>query len=221
MISAAPCGSGITVLCLNTDFLEDNTAFREVLSKASPARLERITVLKRPRDKRLSLGVSALVNHYLFDLGITETEAGFSYCENGKPFFSNLDLSFSISHSGHYALCAFLYGKTRIGCDIEKIPLDKDIEKLAKRFFSGKEYSAVMSSNDKYAEFTSIWVKKESHFKAFSSTGTNTYADTSVIPKNMSKDIFWQKDFTGSDGSYKIAICCDNISGVVFKEIFI
>ena len=48
----------------------------------------------------------------------------------------NEEVCFNLSHSGKYVLC--VVAETEIGCDIEKI---KEVKwKLAKRFFSEKEY---------------------------------------------------------------------------------
>ena len=50
--------------------------------------------------------------------------------EYGRPYFLNReDISFSLSHSGEYAVCA-VSTEGNVGVDIEKIPTDTKYEKI-------------------------------------------------------------------------------------------
>ena len=82
--------------------------------------------------------------------------------ENGKPYFSDRKLFFSISHSDEYIACA-VYEK-EIGLDIQTRV--KYNPKLAQRFFKNDEILYIQHFKDCDRAFTEIWCKKESRLKA-------------------------------------------------------
>lgn len=81
--------------------------------------------------------------------------------EKGKPYLSGGDICFNLSHSGDYVLCTA--GDEQVGCDIQEIK--KYNEKIAKRFFTEKEYEALEKSESKESDFTKLWTLKESVLK--------------------------------------------------------
>jgi 4'-phosphopantetheinyl transferase len=95
----------------------------------------------------------------------------FQYGQHGKPAladgFSNVEISFNMSHSHGMALyCVGL--KRRLGVDIEKIRTDMSFGRIAKRFFSSKEYEALEKlppERQKYG-FFNCWTRKEAYIKA-------------------------------------------------------
>lgn len=77
----------------------------------------------------------------------------YRYGQNGKPYFEDIPLYFSISHSGDYVLLAV--SGQEIGADIQKMR-DFQVEKLASRFFAPEE-----SEQKDEAGFFRLWVRKE------------------------------------------------------------
>ena len=65
--------------------------------------------------------------------------------EDGKPFIPGLpDIHFNLSHSGDYIACAF--SDREVGLDLqEQARTHTSIVRIAKRFFSAKEYEAILA----------------------------------------------------------------------------
>jgi 4'-phosphopantetheinyl transferase len=75
-------------------------------------------------------------------------------------------IRFNVSHSNGLALLAFARDRS-VGVDLEYIrPVD--VEQLAKRFFSSREYAALSSLNpeQKHEAFFNGWTRKEAYLKA-------------------------------------------------------
>ena len=94
----------------------------------------------KEEDRKTELAAWFLLYQALRECGISEekinADGAYYYGEHGKPMRRNEEICFNLSHSGKYVLCAV--SEMEIGCDIEKI---KEVKwKLAKRFFSEKEY---------------------------------------------------------------------------------
>ncbi len=85
----------------------------------------------------------------------------FNITEHGKPFATQLDVHFNISHSGSMVVCAV--NNTPVGIDIERI---KDYKSdVAKRVCSEIELDLIIQSNKPADEFTRIWTAKEAYTK--------------------------------------------------------
>ncbi|MGI6722178.1 MAG: 4'-phosphopantetheinyl transferase family protein [Anaerovoracaceae bacterium] len=80
--------------------------------------------------------------------------------ENGKPYFTDLPLEFSISHSGQLWICAI--ADEPVGIDIQEVKVT-DYMKLAGRFYTEAEQDFCR----KYGRrgFFRIWVRKEALVK--------------------------------------------------------
>ena len=125
------------------------------LGVVSPKRREKTLRLKNDDDKRRSLGVELLL----------EKAAGrsdYALTENGKPFFPDGGVYFSLSHCGKYAVCAV--SGVPVGADIE-LARDNAL-RLAERFFMPDEAALVERSPTPEAEFCRLWTLKESYIKA-------------------------------------------------------
>ena len=83
---------------------------------------------------------------------------------------------FNLSHSGEFVMCAVCMGgdlaegkRIQVGCDIQQIGAGRG-SYLAKRYFCGSEYEAVMSGKTPEERagyiFTDTWVLKESFFES-------------------------------------------------------
>ncbi len=94
----------------------------------------------------------------------------FSYTQRGKPFLesanSSPNLQFNVSHSHGKALYAIALDR-QVGIDLEYIrPIE--VQELAKRFFSPKEYEilSVLPPQKQPLGFFQLWTCKEAYLKA-------------------------------------------------------
>lgn len=82
------------------------------------------------------------------------------YNEKNKPLADNCFVS--ISHSGNMVVVC--KSENPVGIDIEKIDYDRDIKKVAERFYHGKELE-LFHENPTADVFFEIWTKKEAYSK--------------------------------------------------------
>lgn len=107
----------------------------------------------------------------------------------GKPYFKDLPIKFSVSHSGHRVILAV--SEREIGADIQFMsPRSTDI---AKRYFTAAECDYIGSDISRFYE---IWTKKEALGK-WRGTGLCDVLSTDV--KNL---VF----YTENDGLYTVAV---------------
>lgn len=80
----------------------------------------------------------------------------------GKPYFSEGTLHFSISHTRHHAFCVL--SEKNVGLDAEE--LDRKIPlKLAEKVCSPVELAQYSAAADKSRAFLTFWVLKEAEAK--------------------------------------------------------
>lgn len=82
------------------------------------------------------------------------------YDEKNKPLADNCYVS--ISHSKN--MVAVCKSENPVGIDIEKIDYDRDLKKIAERFYHGKELE-LFRENPTAEIFFEIWTKKEAYSK--------------------------------------------------------
>jgi 4'-phosphopantetheinyl transferase len=104
-------------------------------------------------------------------LGADAKQIAFGTSENGKPVLAPpcdpREVTFNVSHSGEVALLAFSRRRD-LGVDVEQIRSQRDIEGIARRFFSAheqKELADVVPA-EKNAAFFRCWTRKEAYIKA-------------------------------------------------------
>lgn len=136
--------------------------YQKFLGLASDKKKEKIAKLKRVNDRKRSICGEMLVKCAVaektgtpVDLLVFETE------ESGKPYCRGVNLEFSISHSGDYAVCAV--NDKPIGIDIQKV--ESYSEKVAKKVCSEAELAEIEKADNKAREFIKIWTKKEAVLK--------------------------------------------------------
>jgi len=95
--------------------------------------------------------------------------------KNGKPYFKNSDVCFSISHSDDLWICAV--GNVQVGIDIQFIK-SVNASVIAKRLFMEDEISYVEENGEE--GFFEIWVRKEAYVKykgtGFAKEGFDTFS---------------------------------------------
>ena len=93
-----------------------------------------------------------------FDIGLQDVHIN----ESGKPYFKN-DLSFNISHSGKYVVCA-VSNTCKVGIDLEEVkPINMD---NFSNCFSADEWVYLKNADDPLLIFYKLWTRKEAVIKA-------------------------------------------------------
>ena len=89
--------------------------------------------------------------------------------KQGKPFFEEIPLKLSISHSGRWWILALAYDE--IGMDVQEMRTVR-YEAIARRFFHPEEVEELEKAG--FDDFYRIWTKKESYVK-FTGTGIDAH----------------------------------------------
>ncbi len=150
--------------------------FSEWFDAMSSERKEAVKRIKVPQKQKLKIAADHICRKAISEFCSADPDKiGFSVSEHGKPYAKNLDVHFSISHSGDLVICAVSDKET--GIDIEKIrEINPD---TAKRFASENELKYTETHQNGFFE---IWTLKEAYFKCI---GTGLGADI----KNVSFEI--------------------------------
>lgn len=112
-------------------------------------------------EELLKKALKAYNSEYHLGYSSKEIEEAELYrTERGKPYFKDISLEFSISHSGNIWVCVI--GENRVGVDIQVTKTAKTIE-VAKRFFTTEEADFI-TDNDRTV-FFQIWSRKEAFVK--------------------------------------------------------
>ena len=143
--------------------LGDKTLFDRYFAASPEERQKKISTLKRPEDRQLSLGVWVLLQRALDTSGVTMFSARFSYTPHGKPYVAEFPVRFNFSHSGGFVAVAI--SDSEVGIDIEKT--EPQSRRLAERFFHPDEYAYVIKGGaaEFDCRFTEIWTRKEAYVK--------------------------------------------------------
>jgi 4'-phosphopantetheinyl transferase len=120
----------------------------------------------------------------------------------GKPFFNDIPLHFSITHSGQIAAVAFSK-HFPVGIDIELKREISDMSQLAKRFFAEPEvnYLKQFSGEELISNFFRIWSSKEAYIKATGLGVSKRLKSFSTVHNNKFSKV---TDFEDSSSDYKI-----------------
>ncbi|MBG0742076.1 4'-phosphopantetheinyl transferase superfamily protein [Cylindrospermopsis raciborskii LB2897] len=142
---------------------------RRILSGDEIARAERFYFPEH--QERFIVGRAFLRKILSRYLNVEAKAIEFEYEERGKPLlgfkFKYSGICFNLSHSQQLALCGVTH-HIPIGVDIESIRHTSDIENLAKRFFSVREYEVIKSVPPEQQQqvFFRYWTCKEAYLKA-------------------------------------------------------
>lgn len=143
----------------------------------SSERQERAARIRSDRDRVLSVTAELAVRKEIItELGMKNQDISFDYGEHGKPFLHGRgDFHFSFSHSGKYI--ALVCSRENAGIDIER--KDRGNEKIARRYFTGGEYSRIYGNTGQNLSFAEVWTSKEAYIKYTGeglSRGLNTFS---------------------------------------------
>ncbi len=101
------------------------------------------------------------------------------YTEQGKPYFPDSDLHFSISHSKNHVFCCLSH--RNVGIDAEECDRDIDL-RLAEKFLSPTEKRHFAAAADKRECLLRLWVLKEAYGKLLGKGIGNYLANTNFSP---------------------------------------
>ncbi|WP_419022934.1 4'-phosphopantetheinyl transferase family protein [Emergencia sp.] len=107
--------------------------------------------------------------------------------EKGKPYFADIPLEFSLTHSGQLWMCLFS-GKP-VGLDLQQVK-SLEYEKIADRQYTKEEQHYVRLWG--LAGFFDVWVRKEAFCKC---TGQGLFTEMpSMADENhdLCEEIIWQ-----------------------------
>ncbi len=101
--------------------------------------------------------------------------------EKGKPYFKELQVQFSVSHTDDLWVCLISGGTDPVGVDIQKIKETRQ-DRVAERYFTDDE-KAYMKEKGKGA-FFEIWTRKEAYAKYTGKGLTKDLAEISTLNNN-------------------------------------
>jgi len=149
--------------------LDDQTVGKYI-SLLSDDELDRASRFRFRKDYKVYVITRASLRTLLAKyLKIQPAEIQFAYSKYGKPSINEpgTNIEFNVSHAHQMALIGISSG-VPIGVDIEWINFDKDLETVAKKFFSDNENMEFnqLSEWSKPLGFFNCWTRKESFIKA-------------------------------------------------------
>ena len=104
------------------------------------------------------------------DVAISRKCAHCGHATHGRPAVAGDDgISFSLSHSGSFALVALADGNARVGVDVEEVRPRARLEALAARVLDPEEHAAwaaVDAADERLRSFLRAWTAKEAYLKA-------------------------------------------------------
>ena len=99
--------------------------------------------------------------------------------DSGKPFFVNIPVAFSLSHSGAMWMC--LFSENPCGLDVQIVEEDRDWKIISQRRYTGEEQHYVELWG--VEGFYEIWVRKEAFGKC---TGRGIFSEMpSMVDENI------------------------------------
>ena len=124
--------------------------------------LDAIILRNNEESKKESLCALIVLSMLIEKTDVDVSSLSFFRSNNGKPYFKDSNLHFSLTHSKGYAAAA-LSDASPVGLDLECTLVSHDMaHKLAARWFNEKEESEFSQGIESFAR---IWTKKESYAK--------------------------------------------------------
>lgn len=158
------CIALIYQFALNISLIKDYEQIAVLESMVSDERKKRIDRYRFDKDKVRCLIAEMLLRYALYmQYGIDSSKISFRYKENGKPFLTDSNIRFNLSHSGEWVVCAL--GNSEIGIDVEEIKAI-DFRSVYQRF-SGSEIQLLdnIKTERQSDPFYRMWTLKESYVK--------------------------------------------------------
>ncbi len=202
------------------------SSFRSILSKDELERADRFHRQENRDHWITSRGLLRITLGNYLNSGAADIE--FEYSKHGKPSLlasqgESLPLSFNLSHSGPHMLCAVVAGERELGVDIEFKSRNLDYTKLADRFFSKNEVTALkrLSRQQLRDGFYNCWTCKEAFVKAKGNGLSLPLADFDVtfLPDRPAKvnKVEWHPDEAGQWSLTRLGLGSDYAGALAIK----
>ena len=138
-------------------------------SLLAPDEVTKANKFRFPVHRRRYIVARGILRQLLANyLHLRPQEIGFEYGDRGKPYLSDFDsLQFNVSHS-HESVLYGVSDRIPIGVDVEYLRKMPDAAKIARRFFSAKEYELIdrVVETEQQRLFFQLWTAKEAYLKA-------------------------------------------------------
>ncbi len=130
----------------------------------SPSRIQKIKQCQTPEKAKQSLGVELLLCYAMHqEYSTTQFPLNYKREGNGKPYFENKEIYFSLSHSGRYVACGVSNMPIGIDLQIHNNASKQAIEKvLTKNQLNMIQTMTPAKQKTAYFDF---WTLKESIYK--------------------------------------------------------
>ena len=189
-----------------TDTSLDELALSEgVFERFGADESDRINKISNPTGRALSLGGLIALGRAVSKFEPTEQKLYIQRDRFGKPSFSCGGVQFSISHACGLSVAAV--SQSDVGVDIECIDPGREMERIAKRFFSEREQDQLSAANDRVREFYRIWTAKEAMMKLGGEGMISIMTSDSVRAEDDADRVFarYALSFEGED--YILTVC--------------
>lgn len=202
---------------------DEDKPYEQLYKIMPPERQKKADRLKNDKVRNRCIAAYALLDHAVGDLwsdihpqkALPDRPFGICESEKGKPAFTDIPVCFNISHSGDRIIVAL--SPLEVGCDVEH--KSSNALKVAKRFFSKKEYDALKALHDgeeAAARFTGLWTIKESVVKCCGEGIGRGFDDFSVVddhgntPESVrlpgEEGTYHIREYPG-EGGYRYSVC--------------
>ncbi len=151
------------LLYMDVTIFEEEALFQKGMSMISVERGEKIQKYKNPMTARLSLGAGVLLRIALDEFGLGDKIDQMETGAYGKPYLKDIAFHFSLSHSGHYAICAF--SNAPIGADLQQIKEKLPVRTTRILSAAEKAYLDKLAETERIETFYRLWARKESLIK--------------------------------------------------------
>lgn len=111
-------------------------------------------------------------------LDFIEKYAVIKRTDRGKPYFDNIPIAFSISHTEDLWACLMREGTQQVGVDIQ-VERSARYDKIAERYYTSEEQEYVGEQGS--AGFFEIWTRKEAFAKYTGEGITRKLSEVSTI----------------------------------------
>lgn len=182
------------------DWLPQYKALLRTLSFHERQRLERYKIPTKADQFLCSRGLLRLIlaeylqeDPALIHLGTNSA---------GKPFLTDHQLGFNLSHSEEYLLLGVSHFN-RIGVDIQKVYPISSQEKVVSSYFSSleKTYLASLDKDTSLERFFAIWSAKEAYLKALGKGFSKSPTTFNLLPNSAPEKTFLLSDSNNPQGN--------------------
>ncbi|EON72160.1 4'-phosphopantetheinyl transferase family protein [Lysinibacillus sphaericus] len=192
----------------------DISNYSELMNFVCSKKARRIASYSNKIDAYRSL-ISELLMKYLLmkNLKCNHSEINIRTNTYGKPYCTNGDFGFNVSHSGKWVVGVI--GNCEVGIDIEEMKGDYDDE-IIKYYFSSIEYHSYIQTpaEMKKEHFYNLWTLKEAFVKniglglsiPLDSFSIETANNEISIEQNIDPYTYYFKQYDMING-YKISVC--------------